>query len=370
MARLSRDWEPCKNKGWAQIDKTTGNMLSQMNCIPLNGSSISEGREPVRVLTPCPERWNQWDYTRARRPDPPWNILAETADMHAERWSDPPGSCWVTYLRPANAFAVQATRQQAQRRGKAYLVARYALDGTVLPLRQEALSLAELARRRLQGIYGKRNGGRPSMIFSGKTPEGLPLRDHRHAFYLPTDEDGDGRLDHLTVYARGSVDSEGHDMGFEEAELRALDAFRQLRQVGGKPDLRLVLLGVGDRHDWKDPSIFSRWQRWRSHTPFVPPRHEKTRGRNRETPLEQLRSELQRQGFPEPVDVQPIPRCELQGRSIRWIEFRRERMFGRGSRGQGLGYGFTIEFAEPVSGPICLGYACHFSMGLFLPAMA
>jgi CRISPR-associated protein Csb2 len=146
-----------------------------------------------------------------------------------------------------------------------------------------------------------------------------------------------------------------------------LDAFRRLRQVGGKPDLRLVLLGVGGRHDWKDPSIFSRSRYWRSHTPFIPPRHEKTRGRKRETPLEQLCGELRRRGFQEPVDVKPIPRCELNGRSIRWIEFRRERLFGGGSRGRGLGHGFTIEFAEPVGGPLCLGYACHFGLGLFIP---
>jgi CRISPR-associated protein Csb2 len=148
-----------------------------------------------------------------------------------------------------------------------------------------------------------------------------------------------------------------------------LDAFCRLRQVAGKPDLRLVLLDVGNRHDWKDPSILSQWQYWRSHTPYVPPRHEKTRGRNRETPLEQLHGELQQRGFPAPVVVKPIPRCELDGRSIRWIEFRRERLFGGGSRGQGLGYGFAIEFPKPVCGPICLGYACHFGMGLFLPVM-
>jgi CRISPR-associated protein Csb2 len=133
---------------------------------------------------------------------------------------------------------------------RSFSAARYALDSAVLPLLQETLSLGELARRRLQGIYGRQNQGLSSDIFSGKTPEGTPLQDHGHAFYLPTNEDGDGRLDHLTIYARGSGNSEGHDMGFEEAELRALDAFRQLRQVGGKPDLRLVLLGVGDRHDW------------------------------------------------------------------------------------------------------------------------
>ena len=368
-ARLSHAWEPYEHHGWARIDKLTGEVLAETNCIPLNGSGISAGREPVRMLAPCPVRWNQWDYTKARRPDPPWNLLAETADLHAERWSDPPGSRWVTYLRPANAFAVNAIHQPTKRRSRAFSVARYALDGTVLPLLQETLSLGELARRRLQGIYGRQNHGMSSAIFSGKTPDGIPLQNHRHAFYIPTDEDDDGHLDHLAIYARGQASPEGLDMGFEEAELQTLDAFRHLRQVGGKPDLRLVLLGVGDQYDWKDASIFCRSRHWRSHTPFVPPRHEKTRGQKRDTPVEQLRGEMQRRGFPEPVVVRPIPRCELQARSIRWIEFRRERLFGEGSRGQGLGYGFAIEFAEPVVGPLCLGYACHFGLGLFLPVM-
>jgi CRISPR-associated protein Csb2 len=245
----------------------------------------------------CPARWNQWDDMSARHAEPLWNLLAETADLDAERWSDPPGSQWVTYLRPVNAFAGEAMYQPTTRQNRASFVARYALDGTVLPLLQETLSLGELARQRLQGIYGRHNHGKSSAIFSGKTPEGLPLRDHRHAFFLPTDEDGDGRLDHLTIYARGTVDPERGDIGFGEAELQALDAFRRLRQVGGKPDLWLVLMGVGDCQAWKDLSIFRRSRYWRSHTPFVPPRHEKTRGRKRETPVEQLQGEIQRRGF-------------------------------------------------------------------------
>jgi CRISPR-associated protein Csb2 len=367
-ARLCRGWELLENNRWVRSDKARGDIMIEINCMPLHNGNIPSRREPVRVLAPCPERWNHWDYRKARPPDPPWNLLAETADLHAERWSDPPGSRWVTYLRPSDAFAGGAAPHTSpRRRPKALVMARYTLDGTVLPLLQETLSLAELARRRLQGIYGKQYQGRSSATFSGKTPEGLPLQDHRHAFYLPTDEDGDGRLDHLTIYARGRVDADGHDVGFEEEELQALEAFRELRQVGGKPDLRLVLLGVGDRHNWQG-SVLDPSRIWRSHTPFVPPRHEKTRGRRRETPLDQLLGELQRRGFPEPVTVTAVPRCELQGRSIRWIEFRRERLFGGGRRGQGLGYGFAIEFSEPVDGPLCLGYGCHFGLGLFLQA--
>jgi CRISPR-associated protein Csb2 len=370
-AQLSQGWVPLGHRRWAQSDHAMGEMMIEINCVPMDGDHIPDGQEPVRVLVPHPTAWREWSYGRkAKRPDPPWNLLAETADLHAERWSDPPGSRWVTYLRPADAFALQERRRRTERKARQLTVARYALDGAVLPLAQETLALGELVRQYLQGIYGRQNGGAPSWIFSGKAADGGPLRDHRHAFYLPTDEDGDGRLDHMTVYARGELSQDGRDQGFAEAELRALTAFRRLRQPGGKPDLRLVLLGIEGREDRTHTPLFRPVSRWRSCTPFVPPRHQKTRGRKRETPVEQLCDELRRRGFPEPTAVHEIPRCELDGRSIRWIEFRRERVFGSGSRGQGLGYGFEIEFRTPVSGPICLGYGCHFGLGLFITATA
>jgi CRISPR-associated protein Csb2 len=99
----------------------------------------------------------------------------------------------------------------------------------------------------------------------------------------------------------------------------------------------------------------------------VPARHYKSRGRRRETPVEQLQNELQHRGFPTPIAAQELSRCEVDGRSVRWIEFRRERLFGGGSRGQGFGYGFVIEFAEPVAGLLCFGYGCHFGLGMFFP---
>lgn len=383
-ARLSEEWLPRDNGAWVRLNKATGEVEAETNCVLLSGSEIPDGKEPIRVLTVDPDTWDKWSYgKKIRRPNPPWNLLAETVDLHAERWSDPPGSRWLTYLRPADAFAVKpalsaiegpvlnpskrAAAQRAGRKARALTVARYALDSTVLPLVQETLSLGELARQYLQGIYGKHNNGTTSEIFSGKTADGVPLRDHRHAFYLPTDEDNDGRLDHLTVYAQGQTSSDCQDLGFEEAELRAMDAFCRLRQVGGRPDLRLVLLGVGKCEDWMDVPILSRSRLWRSVTPFVPPRHQKTHGQKRERPEDQLRDELQRRGFPEPVTVYEVPRCELEGRSIRWIEFRRERLLGGGSRGQSLGYGFTIEFSEAIVGPLCFGYGCHFGLGLFVP---
>ena len=42
-------------------------------------------------------------------------------------------------------------------------------------------------------------------MLSGKDAAGKPLKGHHHAFYVPTDEDGDGRLDHLTVWTPGGT---------------------------------------------------------------------------------------------------------------------------------------------------------------------
>ena len=55
------------------------------------------------------------------------------------------------------------------------------------------------------------------------------------------------------------------------------------------------------------------------------------------------------------------------GRSLPWREFRQQRVLGDGRRGHDFGKGFEIEFAEPVAGPIALGYGCHFGLGLFEP---
>jgi hypothetical protein len=47
----------------------------------------------------------------------------------------------------------------------------------------------------------------------GKNEQGHPRAGHEHAFFLPADEDGDGRIDHLTVFA---------PMGFNPLECLAI----------------------------------------------------------------------------------------------------------------------------------------------------
>lgn len=363
-------------ESWAHLRVTQMPELAEINCALLSShqAQVRGHAEPVRVVAPDPETWNDWSYGPAAwKPDPLWNILAETMDLHGEKWNRPPGSRELTYSRPADAFSyVSAPRRPSS---ASRMVVRYVLDGPVLPLVTETIYVADIARRRIQGIFGKIFDGESSAVLSGKSPDGVPLDGHGHAFFLPTDEDGDMRIDHLTVVAKDGFDS--------ARELRALDQFHVMHAPRGGPDIQLLLTGIGDLEHFVNAPLLSVSSRWRSLTPFVPTRHYKKRGQKRDThPLEEfpktvLLEEIARRGMHEPVRVEPLTRCLLwdhtrrqgssSGRAISWLQFRQERVRGNGRRGTHPGTGFLIEFPKPVRGPIALGYGCHFGLGLFAP---
>lgn len=342
------------------------------NCRPIDPQTgeVPSDTEPVQVLAPDPAMWNTWGYGTEAKPCPAWNLLAETAHLHEERWSAPPGSRWLTYLRPTNAFVPEPVPRPSGAASPVHVV-RYALDGTVLPLLTETVYVAETARRYVQGIFGKLFNAESSPVLSGKAPDGTPLAGHGHAFFLPTDEDGDGRLDHLTLVATN---------GFApHREMKALDAFRKMHGPGGT-ELRLLLLGWGSLADFASVPLLAKARTWRSVTPYIPTRHYKRRGTKRDTGGEAdflvtvLREDLSRRGFPDPTDIHILERCQVRAhdprahprRAFRWLQFRRERLTGDGRHGTHPGTGFEITFPQPVQGSLALGYGCHFGLGLFI----
>ncbi len=242
-----------------------------------------------------------------------------------------------------------------------YRVARFALSSAVLPSVMEALPLAEMARFALSSVRADETY---SPALAGKTEgEGVPLKeDHAHAHFWATDEDADGRLDHLTVYA---------PRGFDADDVEALGRVRVVRRYyENLPDVRLVLLGLGVREDFAHVPVFGVAKRWRSVTPFSLPRYASRGGgkppRPRDLPEAQLWRELRLRGWPEPVSVKPLNGYRTGGRrEVRWLEFQTRRIKGR--QGYGLA-GFELEFAEKMAGPLALGFGCHFGLGLFEPA--
>ena len=236
--------------------------------------------------------------------------------------------------------------------------ARFSLDSTVLPLAQDALPFAEQVRR---ALIRNRVDTSHSEAITGKRADGNPLDGHEHAHYFPTDEDHDGRIDHITIYA---------PRGFDEADLEALGSLRTIFRSGNRPDVRMVLTGLGGQELLEEVSIFAEARRWRSVTPFSLPRFPNRGGgkppRPRDLPEGQLIRELKNRGLPEPVSIKRIEGYQVEGRPlVRWLEFHTTRY--NGTKGNGLA-GFEIEFAEPVRGPIAVGFACHFGLGLFLPS--
>jgi CRISPR-associated protein Csb2 len=217
------------------------------------------------------------------------------------------------------------------------------------------VEIGELARAALQSRHGRLHDGAASPVFSGKDEKGSPLQGHAHAHYLPIDADGDGRIETLVVYA---------PCGFGPAERTTLTSIRRLRRRGDPYPMTCIMLGLGDRSGLGAVPALSEHRLWRSVTPFLLTRHPKKDGRDQ--PLGQLRLEIARRGMPEPSIVQYVPWLTVKGRRTRWIEFRRWRRHGSSSP-LGIGFGFEIEFEEPVRGPIALGYGSHFGLGLFLP---
>ena len=116
----------------------------------------------------------------------------------------------------------------------------------------------------------------------------------------------------------------------------------------------------------KTGELFKPATKVSSVTPFVPPRYyRRGRGEIADWLIEEVRRECGHHGIPHPIHVNFIPKLSgNRGRDFRWLEFRRNR---QGDRAQ-IGYGFEMEFAQPITGPIALGYGCHFGLGLFMPA--
>jgi CRISPR-associated protein Csb2 len=382
-----------RSESWCEAELVDGlETTNQFICRPLQ-NDVPPDHDIVRLLCPDPERafanpiegtgHGKGKQTREKRSTiyaPAWNLCMETLQLHKERWSDPPGSRWVLYIRPRDCFRIDSdVRLRPMDTSRRIHVVRYALDSTVLPLVTETLPVAEASRRALMDIYGRLTGdngvlGRSDM-FSGKDAQGQPLADHRHAYYLPTDEDHDGRLDHLTVYARD---------GFDLNEQRAFDRFNELRT--GRPGetrypLRLLLLGMGTVKEFgRGPVQASK--DWESVTPYVATRYAKTKGRSRidlRSPdaraaflIEDLRSQLRavRPEIAEEVTIEPLwDQNQIFSISERWrpVQFKRYRRKRNDDGGRRLAGAFRLSFSAPVRGPLALGHSAHFGLGQFMP---
>ncbi len=314
-------------------------------------------------------------------------LHASTGELRKAGWNRPPGSRWLDYSRPADAFA---SRPRASRRPRCSVeptVARFAVCGSVRPRLTESLWIGERVRGFIMGCSKKvRADDNAAPVFSGKLPDGTyTARGHQHAHYLcessPTEQAG--RISHLTVFAPEE---------FEKSDELALSRFRRTWSHGGH-DLQFVLLGLGQPEDFggTNDSAGQSWLMaestvWESRTPFVPTDHLRIRPSEARDPHRReaalvrelqsvVRKELERRNWlsehlAQLKSIEPLLGREECGTPLgshftTWLKFRRERQKGNGNRGDSGAYGFRLTFHRPVRGPIVLGYGCHFGLGQF-----
>lgn len=295
-------------------------------------------------------------------------LSLDTGDLQAAGWNLPPAARWESYLRPLHALKTIATSVAPQsfvrKADREITTARFAVYGKPLPRIENAVRIGEALRLAAMGKARQ-------LLGEDRIPPELSGHElgesnrHTHAFWLP-DANERGEIAHFIVHAPGGLSGQA---------LRVLAGLRHVKRDEGEP-LRLMLEGV-DR-----AASFARLSRlageaavWRSRTPYLHPWHlKKPQMRSPEALqaaiLEQMRREwrARNEAGPEVVEVRELTSLNFGGRELRSVHFHRFRRKHGLTQPDTLGRLLEVRFAAPVSGPLALGFACHFGLGLFEPA--
>lgn len=380
-----------RSESWVEAQLT--NEIVEWNAVPcVEGVHRGPGWEQVSLMAAMPvEDYQSWRdkcasetltdpskkvrgrSRQAARENPyPADILAcltrDTAWWKGHGWSQPPGSRRVLYWRPANPLKVSppVVRRRPARVEPvaAMLLAITTPTGRQSPLPSVTRTLpqAEMVHRALIGILGKGDAVDCPEL-TGKDRDGNALTNgHQHAHILPLDLNGDRHIDHILIYA---------GMGLSN---RAQQAVRKLRRTwtkGGVGDLQLAVVGQGNYHDLYDlPAPLDKGIRyllgprngsrsWVSLTPFVAPRHLKREGKKDDL-IDQVQAELRSRNLPR-ATVEVLPLTDDRFRHFRHFVRRRTR---RSPPPADVGYALRLTFDRPQHGPLSLGYASHFGLGL------
>lgn len=298
-------------------------------------------------------------------------LQKDTAWWKGHKWSQPPGSRRVIYWRQADALQVSPPVRPRSRMAKPVTTMLLALttpsgNTSALPHISRTLPQAELLHAAL--IRKAANGQSihcPELTGLGES--GNPLqKGHHHAHILPLDLDQDQHIDHVFIYA---------PMGLGSEAQKAIRSLRRTWTKSGVGELQLAIAGCGDVNDIRCIPAPLRHQidsllgssngsiNWISKTPFVPPRYLKKNGKN--SLPNQVKAELISRGLPASVAVTILsPHTSEIARVLR--HHVRTRRRGGAAPPVDIGLTLRLEFEEPVTGPLVLGYGCHFGLGLFV----
>ncbi len=305
-------------------------------------------------------------------------LALDTADYQDRGWSRPPAAREVVYARAPDAapgvVARPAGRRPVRTERDLPTVARFLLAGRPPPRIEDAVRIGELMRRAALAQFGWRRDEAAGCSIplapweiSGRDARGKPLQDpsHRHAFWLPEDADGDGWIDHVSVFIAGGMNREVQTK-LDRITRLWLAPKQRSEEVDAEPgavkEWRLALEGFGRPADFAGGArIFGTSRRWRSVTPFLASGHLKAAGYPGE-----VRRLLKRRGLDAAnVEVEPRKTIDVGGTPRRAIHFHRFRSRGREVQPDAAGALLDITLPEAIEGPMAIGYGSHFGLGLF-----
>jgi len=299
------------------------------------------------------------------------DIERTTDDPEAVKRALPPGARFLYAVRPPRSVSRESRRTPAHW-PDCHLM-QFALGWNVSPdpraivrltSRFRGAVLRELLRLKTGDALATwtrvGHGVRESIAdMAGKDASDEPLKGHRHTEFLAWCQGG--RPTHLLVW-RGS---RAFDPEEQEAILLAASRDVSWAAAGSDSDEWKVRLIPLHRNVPPPPGFDGQASIvWESVTPYVPPRHHLRGGKEREgeSMAEQVRRELQRRGFSERVEVEPVGPPTWVSVHVPRREAKKRAFIGD-RRGQVI----RLRFAAPVTGPIRLGHSSSFGLGLLRP---
>lgn len=202
-------------------------------------------------------------------------LLRSTGDDIEAGLERPVGSRWIYYRVPRAIYRLpsktprRAAGPQVDTPGTTLM--RFALNTAsvnrpVLPSIRDTLLIADKFRSAALAWHGrlfdKQTDPKPRNLCGREDDGSIVQSRHDHAYFWPTDEDGDGFIDHITVLCRA---------GLQIDEVESLRRLLRLKQRGGRPDLLATPVFEGSAE------AFPQWSgtatKFVSITPYFPNVH-------------------------------------------------------------------------------------------------
>ncbi len=235
----------------------------------------------------------------------------------------------------------------------------------------DSVKVAEMLRTATLSVFGRILGydNIPELV-SGKTVGSSDKIQgyHQHAHFFCEPDFETGEITHISIFTPTQIP-------FEH-----LLIFAQITEIWNA-DFGRIFLEPTNEDPFLSSVIYGSSAKWKSLTPFLLDRHLRIKRSEKHDEftynqalerelIKQIEKELADRNLPEPLSVTFDRKNGVdlnQYLSISWNEFRRFRTQSTRRPAIEYGHGFEITFNKKTTGPLALGYASHFSLGLFTP---